>query len=294
MDAEQTDEQKKLEEEHAELLEVSDKKLRQKYPELAKLEKETNSRIKKLQGQIPAQPMIRALWDRGVPAPTWIFRRGEFTNPGEPVGPGVLSVLTNGRTPFEPQPQRTGSTGRRLAFAEWLTEPDHPLVARVIVNRVWSHHFGRGIVESLGNFGSTGTPPTHPELLDWLAVSLIEHGWSLKWLHREIMSSAAYRQSSQVDADRQDRDPDNRWLSRMPLRRLEAESVRDSLLAVSDRLNRACFGNPDPVEVREDGLVTAKTRNGGWAQNGLCPAAAQGDPHDPGVVRPAADDPELH
>ena len=259
-----TAEQKELAEKHGDLLDVSDKQLRKEFPELAKLDKETAARVKKLQGQIPAEPMIRALWDRGVPTPTWVFRRGEFTNPGEPVGPGVLSVLSDGRTPFEPSPRRPGSTGRRLAFAEWLTDRNHPLVARVIVNRVWSHHFGRGIVESLGNFGSTGTPPTHPELLDWLAVNFIEHGWSLKWLHREIMTSAAYQQSSQVEEEHQLHDPDNRWLSRMPLRRLEAEAVRDSLLAVAGRLNSQCFGNPDPVTVRDDGLVMSQPFRGGW------------------------------
>lgn len=261
---ERTDEQQELANKHSKLIDVSDKQLRKTYPELAKLEKQTSKRVKELQAQVPDEPMIRALWDRGVPTPTWVFRRGEFTNPGQPVGPGVLSVLSDGRTPFQPQPKRPGSTGRRLAFAQWLTAPNHPLVARVIVNRVWSHHFGRGIVESLGNFGSTGIPPTHPELLDWLAVSFIEHGWSLKWLHREIMTSAAYRQSSQLESDRNRRDPDNRWLSRMPMRRLEAEAVRDSLLAVAGRLNRQPYGNPDSVTVRADGLVTSRQRSGGW------------------------------
>jgi len=211
--------------------------------------------------------MIRALWDRGEPSPTWIFRRGEFTNPGEVVGPGVLSVLSDGKTPFVTKPLRPGSTGRRLAFAQWLTDPQQPLTARVIVNRVWYHHFGRGIVESLGNFGKTGVPPTHPELLDWLAVSFVEHGWSLKWLHRELMNSAAYRQLSYVPAEVEKADPDNRWLSRMPLRRLEAEAVRDSLLAVAGRLDQRPFGRPDLVTVRADGLVTSNPGPDGWRRS---------------------------
>ncbi|MBP90237.1 MAG: hypothetical protein CMJ64_26600 [Planctomycetaceae bacterium] len=248
----------KLAEREAELGAKADK------AELKTLKMETDKQIKGLQAEIPPEPMIRALWDRGEPSPTWIFRRGEFTNPGDYVGPGVLSVLSDGRTPFETKPQRPGSTGRRLAFAEWLTDAKHPLTARVIVNRVWYHHFGRGIVESLGNFGNNGTPPTHPELLDWLAVSFVENGWSLKWLHREIMSSVAYRQSSRFRPASEERDPDNRWLSRMPLRRLEAEAVRDSLLAVAAQLDDSRFGEPDLVTVRDDGLVTSNKGENGW------------------------------
>jgi hypothetical protein len=231
---------------------------------VAKLKAETSKQVKALQAKMPPEPMIRALWDRGEPSPTWIFRRGEFTNPGDFVGPGVLSVLSDGRTPFKAKPRRPESTGRRLAFAEWLTDPQHPLTARVLANRVWYHHFGRGIVESLANFGNNGTPPTHPELLDWLAVSFVENGWSLKWLHREIMNSAAYRQSSQMQPESEERDSDNRWLSRMPLRRLEAEAVRDSLLAVAGQLDLTEFGEPDLVTVRADGLVTSNKSEKGW------------------------------
>ena len=248
----------KLAEEEAKLDAKADK------DKIKKLKAETDKQVKALQAKTPPEPMIRALWDRGEPSPTWIFRRGEFTNPGHLVGPGVLSALSDGRTPFEMKPRRTGSTGRRLAFAEWLTDAKHPLTARVIVNRVWYHHFGRGIVESLANFGNNGTLPTHPELLDWLAVSFVENGWSLKWLHREIMNTAAYRQSSQLRPESEERDSDNRWLSRMPLRRLEAEAVRDSLLAVASQLDPSRFGEPDLVTVRDDGLVTSNKGDKGW------------------------------
>jgi len=176
-------------------------------------------------------------------------------------------VLTDGRTTFQPTARRPGTTGRRLALAEWLIDPQHPLTARVIVNRVWFHHFGRGIVESLANFGQTGARPSHAGLLDWLAVSFVENGWSLKWLHRQIMHSTAYRQSSQPTPARERLDPDNRWLSRMPMRRLEAESVRDSLLAVAGQLDPAPFGASDPVTVREDGLVTSDRRENGWRRS---------------------------
>ena len=133
---------------------------------------------------------------------------------GRLVGPGVPSVLTDGKTPFEVKPPWPGAkkTGRRLAFARWLTRPDHPLTARVAVNRLWKHHFGAGIVKTLGNFGKAGTPPTHPELLDWLAREFVRQGWSLKAMHRLMMTSATYRQSSAVTADREKLDPDNTLL----------------------------------------------------------------------------------
>ena len=249
--------QKYLAGKFAKRLTISDADLRKQDADFAKFATDAGKRIKSLKARIPPEPLIRALWDRGEPSPTWVFRRGVFTNPGSLVGPGVLSALSDGRTPFVTKPRRPGSTGRRLAFAEWLTDPAHPLTARVLVNRVWFHHFGRGIVESLANFGSSGVRPTHPELLDWLAVSFVEDGWSLKRLHRRIMTSSAYRQSSRLDAEVEALDPENRWLSRMPLRRLEAESIRDSLLAVAGRLDTRPFGQPDLVKVRPDGLVTS-------------------------------------
>ena len=261
---ERTPEQLELAKNYEASLTVSTADLTKKYSDFKSLKAAADKRIKELQATLPAEPMIRALWDRGEPSPTWIFRRGEFTNPGDLVGPGVPSVLTDGKTPFVPTPQRPGSTGRRLAFAKWLTEPSHPLTARVIVNRVWFHHFGRGIVESLGNFGQTGVSPTHPELLDWLAVSFVENGWSFKWLHRQIMLSQTWRQSSALRPECEERDSDNRWLSRMPLRRLEAEPLRDSLLAASGQLDMTPLGEPVAVTVRADGLVTAKRSDAGW------------------------------
>jgi hypothetical protein len=261
---ERSPEQVELAKKHEATLTVSVADLVKKYSEFKSLKAASDKRVKALQATLPAEPMIRALWDRGEPSPTWVFRRGEYTNPGELVGPGVPSVLTDGRTPFVPTPQRPGSTGRRLAFAKWLTEPDHPLTARVIVNRIWFHHFGRGIVESLGNFGKTGVAPTHPELLDWMAVSFVENGWSFKWLHRQIMLSETWQQSSTLRLESEERDADNRWLSRMPLRRLEAEPLRDSLLATSGEFDVTAFGEPDSVTVRADGLVTANRSEAGW------------------------------
>ncbi|MDP6442620.1 MAG: DUF1549 and DUF1553 domain-containing protein, partial [Pirellulaceae bacterium] len=256
--------QKYLAEKFESQLTVDDAGLQKKYAELKKKQVDVDKRVKAAAADAPSRPQIRALWDRGEPSPTWIFRRGDFANPGGLVGPGVLSVLSDGKTKFSPSPRRKGSTGRRLAFAEWLTNPDHPLTSRVLVNRIWYHHFGRGIVESLANFGKTGTSPTHPELLDWLAVSFVENGWSMKWLHRQIMLSAAYRQSSELPPAAEKSDPGNELLSRMPLKRLEAESVRDSLLIVAGRLDKRPFGEPDPVTVRADGLVTSTEGELGW------------------------------
>lgn len=215
------------------------------------------------------RPLVRAAWDRGQPSPTYILRRGNYLTPGKLVGPGVPSVLTDGRTPFEARPPWPGakSTGRRLALARWVTRDDHPLTARVMVNRVWKHHFGEGIVSTLDNFGQTGARPTHPELLDWLAVYFVEQGWSIKALHRLMMNSAVYRQSSQVTAERARLDPDGRLLSRMPLRRMEGEVLRDSLLAVAGRLDRTPYGRPDALDVGGDGLVTAQSRNRRWRRS---------------------------
>jgi mono/diheme cytochrome c family protein len=227
---------------------------------------------KKLQDEIAAiekdrqpEPKIRALWSRGDPSPTYVLKRGNYLTPGNEVGPGVPSVLTDGHTPFDVQPPWPGAktTGRRLALARWLTQPDHPLTARVIVNRVWKHHFGVGIVATPGNFGKTGAPPTHPELLDWLAGEFVRGGWSIKSLHRLMVTSATYQQSSQVTPELAAVDPENKLLSRMPLRRVEAEILRDSLLFVAGQLDESQFGPPVDVDVQGDGLVTAKSTSRG-------------------------------
>jgi hypothetical protein len=125
----------------------------------------------------------------------------------------------------------------RLQLAQWLTQPDHPLTARVIANRLWQHHFGRGIVATPSDFGVRGELPTHPELLDWLATELTAHGWSLKHLHRIMVLSEGYRQSSRPSAEARTRDPDNRLFSRMNRQRLEGEAIRDATLAAAGTLN---------------------------------------------------------
>ena len=244
-------------------------KAKQQVEKDKKKAKQFDKAIKKLERQRRTAPRIRALWDRGRPSPTYVYRRGVETQPGRLVSPGVISALPNGTEPFVvKRPQHSSpKTGRRLALAKWLTQPSHPLTARVFVNRIWHRHFGTGIVASLDNFGKLGTPPSHPELLDWLAIQFVDSGWSVKALHRLIMTSTAYRQISTVAELNERIDLENRLVSRMPMRRLTAEEVRDSILYVASRLSERPFGEADPVEVRKDGLVTSRALQGGWRRS---------------------------
>lgn len=232
----------------------------------AKQRSASAAEVKALEDRRRPEPRIQALWDRGEPSPTYIYRRGDPLNPGGLVGPGVPAVLTDGRTPFDVPPPWPGakSTGRRLAFARWLTRPNHPLTARVAVNRLWKHHFGSGIVKTLGNFGKAGAPPTHPDLLDWLAQEFVRQDWSLKAMHRLMMTSSTYRQTSAVTAQHERQDSNNALYSRMPLVRLDAEALFDSLLFVSGRLDETPGGPADAVTVRPDGLVTPAATPRGW------------------------------
>jgi mono/diheme cytochrome c family protein len=216
-----------------------------------------NAKTQAVAEKLP-EPRIQALWDRGDPSPTYIYRRGDPLSPGRLVGPGVPSMLTDGKTPFNVQPPWPGakSTGRRLAFARWLTQANHPLTARVLVNRLWKQHFGRGIVVTLGNFGKAGTPPTHPELLDWLATEFVATNWSIKAIHRLMVTSSVYRQQSAISQASAKLDADNALLSRMPLQRLDAESIYDTLLLAAGRLDQRAGGPADTVQARPDGLVT--------------------------------------
>jgi hypothetical protein len=230
---------------------------------------ETARRVRELEARRRPEPKVRALWDRGEPSPAYVYRRGDYQSPGREVGPGVPSVLTDGRTSFTVAPPWPGAkkTGRRLAFARWLTSPGQPLTARVMVNRVWRHHFGRGLVKTLDNFGKTGARPTHPELLDWLAGEFVRSGWSVKALHRLMVTSAAYRQSSAVAPDLERLDPDNALYSRMPLQRQSADQLYDTMLLAAGRLDETRYGPPDPVEVRGDGLVRPRGGARGWRRS---------------------------
>ena len=230
---------------------------------------ETAKKVKLLEYQAIPEPKIRALWDRGAPSPTYILRRGMATSFGPEVEPGPPAVLTTAKVSYHVQPPWPGSekTGRRLAFAEWLVNPDHPLTARVMVNRIWKCHFGTGIVKSVGNFGKTGTPPSNPELLDWLATEFVQRGWSVKQMQRLMLTSSAYRQVSKASPEAERLDPDNTLVSRMPLRRMDAEVLNDTLIFVAGRLDETPFGVPEPVLVRDDGLVTPIETDKGWRRS---------------------------
>ncbi|WP_437205690.1 DUF1553 domain-containing protein [Planctomicrobium sp. SH664] len=210
----------------------------------------------------PPKAFIRALTEPAntPPPPTFIFIRGNYASKGEQVQPAGLTIASQGdpvQFPIDDPALRT--TGRRLAFARSLTTGEHPLVTRVLVNRFWMHHFGRGLVNTPSDFGSQGDKPTHPELLDWLARRFVADGWSLKKFHRLVMTSETYRQSSLQNEQGMLVDAENSLYWRMPLRRLEAEAVRDSILAVCGNLNLKEYGPPTPVVLDGDGQVVVGT-----------------------------------
>jgi hypothetical protein len=253
---------------------------------------------------------IQALYDVGPAPVTYLLKRGQFETPGPEVEPGFLSVLSDTEhdavvSQTKPSPSDSGpDSGRRAAFARWLTKPNSraaSLVARVMVNRIWQHLFGQGLVRTPENFGAQGESPTHPELLEWLSAELMTNAhWQVKPLIREIMLSAAYQQASTIAASVSSNvgqaaslpfsaarptsttlfsatasrapinnwqasslpyekaaklDPDNKLLSRMPTKRLEAEVIRDSILAISGRLDSVMGGPPIRLLARPDGLV---------------------------------------
>ncbi|MEJ7605185.1 MAG: DUF1553 domain-containing protein [Bryobacteraceae bacterium] len=215
------------------------------------------SQLQKLESQLvtmftgfKAGPFAPGVRDIGREAPkTFLAARGG----GQPeeIQPAFLSVL-GGAKVAEPA-QDAISTGRRKALAEWIASPENPLTVRVMVNRIWQFHFGKGIVRTSSDFGTRGAPPTHPELLDWLTTDFTANGWSLKRLHRAIMTSAVYRQSVSPSADSLASDPENKQLSHMSRRRLEPEEIRDTMLQSSGALSLKMGGRPvvPPVDREE-------------------------------------------
>jgi hypothetical protein len=204
----------------------------------------------------PEEPFIRALTEQPGKVPvTHLFFRGDPGQPKAAVKPADLSVVALGKNLIPENAADRPSTGRRLALAKRLTDGTHPLTGRVLVNRFWLHHFGRGLVDTPGDFGKLGELPSHPELLDWLASNFMKNGWRLKRLHRLIMTSQAYRQISRRSPKLDELDPDNRLLGRMSVRRLEAETLRDSILFVSGQWNPRMFGKPVPVKEDEVGQI---------------------------------------
>ena len=207
------------------------------------------------------------------PEPTFVMMRGNAHVPGEQVEPAFLSVLNPPKANIPTPAPGATTSGRRRALAEWLASDRNPLVARVMVNRLFQHHFGRGIVRSPNDFGSLGDRPTHPELLDWLASEFVAKGWKLKAMHRMIMLSNTYQMSSTGNPTALAKDPQNDLLWRFDMRRLEAEEVRDSILAVDGRLNLE-MGGPGVFPIIPQAVLAGQSVPGaGWGNSTLAEQA---------------------
>ncbi|MGE0606673.1 MAG: PSD1 and planctomycete cytochrome C domain-containing protein [Pirellulales bacterium] len=233
-------------------------------PAAAKELKELSEQAAALRGTKPVEEFVRALTEvPGAQPQTFLFARGNHTQPKQPLPPGELSVLVSPQenADLPPDDPAIPTSGRRLAYARRLTSGQHPLLARVLANRVWLHHFGRGLVSTPTDFGLQGERPTHPELLDWLASELVAGGWKLKSFHRLLMASTVYRQASYRTPALEAADPDNLLLGRMAIRRLEAEAVRDAMIAVSGKLNEKMYGPAVPVIEDEDGQFVLGIEN---------------------------------
>jgi hypothetical protein len=221
-------------------------------------------RIAQIRAQKKPEEFLRVLTEPPGHAPeTLLFYRGDHRQPKQAVLPAAPTVLCpeDAFVSFPVDAPELPTTGRRLAFARWLTGDQNPITARVMANRVWLHLMGRGLVQTPSDFGRLGARPTHPELLDWLAAELIQSGWNLKQLQRVILVSTAYRQSSRRDPAMQAIDDDNRFYWRSNVRRLDAEVVRDRLLATTGQLDPTAFGPATPIKEDETGQVIVDSTN---------------------------------
>jgi len=247
--AKRSDEQKKLVAANPKL-NVNPGVLYQYEPAAAEELKKLQARILAKRAEKPVEDFVAVLNEVPGQVPvTWLFHRGDYRQPRDEVGPGDLTIAApdGKRLELPARGSRLPTTGRRLAYAEHLTSGNHPLVGRVLANRLWLHHLGRGIVDTPGDFGVLGQRPTHPELLDFLATELVRQSWSLKRMHRLIMTSTVYRQSSRRTPAQDAVDSANALYGRYSVHRLEAEILRDRILATTGRLDRTLFGPPVPV-----------------------------------------------
>jgi hypothetical protein len=201
------------------------------------------------------------------PPKTHIFLRGNPHSPGAEVEPAIPSLFGGKKLEFTAAKKPEQTTGNRTALADWIVDPNNRLTARVIANRIWQHHFGRGIVRSTNNFGMLGTPPTHPELLDWLAGELIRGGWRFKPLHRTIMLSNAYRMSSEANPTALASDPDNDLFWRFDLRRLSGEELRDTLYTITGEFNPEMYGPGIYPTISKEVLAGQSVPGKGWGKS---------------------------
>lgn len=262
-----TAEQETLLKQHADRVAVSSEELSKEFPHFAEKSRQITSEVESLTSQLRTAPLAHSLRDVAAePPPFHLLTRGEWRLRAAVVAPGVPAVL---RPPADMAPEQAPlpsydwtapepsakTSGRRLSLARWLVDARHPLTWRVLVNRLFRDLFGTGIVSTVGDFGRTGQPPSHPQLLDRLAGWWIDSGHDLKRLHRLLATSAAYRQQSRHRPEAAAIDPENRLLWRMPLRRLDAESLRDAVLAASGELNLRMGGPSARHETQADGQV---------------------------------------
>jgi len=246
--AERTTEQVNQIQETAALVEVMEKEM------LNAMSKEDRARHKTAKEALAKYPkpsplpMTMALQKaKGKLAKTFILARGDYNRPSDEVQPGFPAVLgesqiSNLKFQIGEQSAHRATAILRTTLAEWIASPNNPLTARVMVNRIWQHHFGRGLVPTPSDFGLKGERPSHPELLDWLASEFVARGWSVKEMHKFLLLSSVYQQSSRASEEALERDPENRLYSRWQRKRLEGEVIRDSLLAISRELNRQIGG----------------------------------------------------
>jgi hypothetical protein len=243
-------------------------------PESNGIDKALATEFRKTRRQLEEAKRVKP-WDEygmcvsetGTTAPeTFVLLRGSPQAKGDKVEPTFLTVLGQTQPEIEPNAQRNTS-GRRLAFAKWVTAPDNRLTSRVIVNRVWQNIFGRGIVRSPNNFGQLGEMPSHPELLDWLASELVAQEWKLKPITKMMVMSQTYRQSVVPSALAQQKDPVNDWFSHANMRRLSAEEIRDSILAATGKLNLEMYGPSIFPEISREVLAGQSVPGAGWEKS---------------------------
>ena len=254
-DDSRTPRQRELASEYGGKVRVSDDEVRACFsPEESAALQASEKKLSAMFGDYRAKPFACGLNDVGDHAPR-TFLPARNGQPKQEVAPGFFSALTWDGESFEVKPPpedrvATGpiplspTTGRRTALAQWIATPENPLTARVMVNRIWQFHFGRGLVATPSDFGTRGRAPSHPELLDWLATEFVARGWSAKQMHRLMVSSATYRQSALAPGATQEKDPENLLLARFSRRRMNADEIRDATLAVTGRLNPEMYGRP--------------------------------------------------
>jgi hypothetical protein len=263
---------KALARKHEKALAVSDDEVRKAADDAARKRwDELAGKLAAIRGREPSVlPTALAFHDKDrKPARSWLFHRGDFHDHTVPVELGFVTVLTRGKSASDYWKEaragdRTDTTYQRRALAAWITDTERgagPLLARVIVNRVWQHHFGEGLVRTPNDFGTRGDRPSHPDLLEWLSADLVAHGWKLKRLHRMILLSAIYRQGAAFDTEKAKTDPDNRLLWRMRPRRLEAEVLRDALLVAGGVMYRKTYGPAFKPPISADAMVARNLQN---------------------------------